>query len=109
MRRPPCSTTTVLMSSSTGKEVATPSRSRPRLACSTPGGVERGWFLAQVCAATFRPRAELATLFVAVNIGVGAVNQAGLVVSGVFDHVAGVRNSRGRLRLAAPIKPGSKV
>lgn len=71
-------------------------------------GIERGSFLAQVRAATFRPRADLDMLFVAVDIDAGAIIQAWLVPSTKFRSIVGEPNSRGLFRFTASMKPASR-
>lgn len=70
-------------------------------------GVQRGSFLAQVRAKTFRPRADLDMLFVAIDIERGAIIKAWLVPSPDFLRIIGAPNSRGLFRFAASLKPGT--
>lgn len=71
-------------------------------------GVERGSFLAQVRQATFKPRADLDMLFVAVDIDAGSIIQAWLVPSAEFRAILGEPNNRGLFRFTASMKPGTQ-
>jgi hypothetical protein len=57
---------------------------------------------------TFRPRADLDMLFVAVDIARGAILRAWLIPSGDFAAVLGKPDTRGRLRFVASMKENSQ-
>jgi hypothetical protein len=70
--------------------------------------VQSGGFVAFVRSQTFRPRADLDMLFVAVDIARGAVMKAWLVPSEEFAATLGEPNSKGRFRFVASMKHGTK-
>lgn len=71
-------------------------------------GVMAGKFIAQVRQATFRPRADLDLLFVAINIEAGSISEAWLVPSAQFLQIVGSPNSRLIYRFNASMKPASQ-
>ncbi len=70
--------------------------------------VQSGGFVAFVRSQTFRARADLDMLFVAVDIERGAVMKAWLVPSEEYAAAVGQSNSRGRFRFVASMKEGTK-
>lgn len=64
--------------------------------------------MAHVRAATFRPRAELDLLFVAVDVDQARLTHVWLVPSNVFAASAGPVSSTGRLRFYASFKPTAR-
>jgi hypothetical protein len=71
--------------------------------------VQNDGMLAFVSSRTFRPRADLDMLFVAVDIARGAVLKAWLIPSAEFgDALLGKRDARGRIRFLASMKATSK-
>jgi hypothetical protein len=71
--------------------------------------VQRGQMLAFVRSQTFRPRADLDMLFVAVDVEQGAVLKAWLVPSGEFaTALFGKTDARGRVRFVASMNEASK-
>lgn len=65
-------------------------------------------FYAFVRSQTFRPRADLDMLFVAVDVQRGAIMKAWLVPSEVYAAEAGNPDSKGRFRFRASMKDGTK-
>lgn len=70
--------------------------------------VQSGGFVAFVRSQTFRARADLDMLFVAVDIERGAVMKAWLVASDDYAAAVGPPNSRGRYKFVASMKEGTK-
>lgn len=64
-------------------------------------------FVAQVRTQTFWPRENLDLLFVAIDVGCGAVMTAWLVPSDIFGDMVTGRTAQGHLRFAAPMKLGT--
>lgn len=75
---------------------------------SDSSGVRSGSFAAFVRSQTFRPRADLDMLFVAVDVERGAVMKAWLVPSVDYQAMLGEPDSRGRFRFVASLKEGTK-
>lgn len=69
--------------------------------------VGRGRFQAQVRSQTFRPRADLAMLFVLVDNARGSIETAWLVPSTDFQQRSGTLTTRGNYRFSAAIGQGS--
>jgi hypothetical protein len=70
--------------------------------------VQNESMVAFVRSQTFRKRADLDILFVAIDIERGAVLKAWLVPSADFAEVIGEPDTRGRLRFVASMKEGSQ-
>ncbi|MCR6490536.1 hypothetical protein M8542_47815 [Amycolatopsis sp. OK19-0408] len=70
--------------------------------------VRAGSFVAFVRSQTFRPRADLDLLFVAVDVTEARLTTAWLVPSEDYAAQAGPPNSRGRLRFYASLKPNAR-
>lgn len=70
--------------------------------------VQAGGFVAFVRSQTFKPRADLDMLFVAVDIERGAIMQAWLVPSEDFAEIVTTMSKRDRMRFGASMKPKSK-
>jgi hypothetical protein len=70
--------------------------------------VQSSGFMAFVRSQTFRARAELDMLFVAVDIERGAIMKAWLVPSEEYAATLGTANSKGRYRFIASMKEGTK-
>ncbi|HEX3517323.1 MAG TPA: hypothetical protein VHT26_25305 [Trebonia sp.] len=70
--------------------------------------VQNESMVAFVRSQTFRKRADLDILFVAIDIERGAVLKAWLVPSADFAQVIGEPDTRGRLRFVASMKEGSQ-
>ncbi|GAA2280045.1 hypothetical protein GCM10010415_55770 [Streptomyces atrovirens] len=75
---------------------------------STTSVVQKGQYLADVRAQTFRPRDDLDMLFVAVDVERMAIMTAWLIPSGVFGEMVSEPNGKGKYRFAASLKPDSK-
>jgi hypothetical protein len=71
-------------------------------------GVQDEGMVAFVSSQTFRKRADLDILFVAVDIARGAVLKAWLIPSADFAEVAGKPDARGRLHFVASMMEGSQ-
>jgi hypothetical protein len=71
-------------------------------------GVILGSALAFVRSQTFRPRADLDMLFVAVDITRGAILKAWLIPSGQFAAVLSTPDTRGRFRFVASMKEAAQ-
>jgi hypothetical protein len=70
--------------------------------------VQSGGMVAFVRSQTFKPRADLDLLFVAVDIDRGVVMKAWLVPSQDFAELVTTVNRRGRMRFGASMKPTAK-
>lgn len=75
---------------------------------STAKVIQQQRFMAQVRSQTFRPRADLDMLFVAIDVGRGAIMMAWLVPSTAFVSMAAGPNSRGRMVFTASMKADAK-
>lgn len=75
---------------------------------STSKRLQSETFVAFVRAQTFRPRATLDMLFVAIDVDSGAITTSWLVPSPVFADVATESVTRGRFRFYASLRGGGR-
>ncbi|WP_235619411.1 hypothetical protein [Embleya scabrispora] len=75
---------------------------------STGVQVRQGRLMAFVRSQTFRPRADLDMLFVAVDVELGAITTAWLVPSPEFAKMVTEPNSKGKFGFSASMKPQAK-